>query len=122
MINFSFQTSNVNFFTKNYFFNFLLRKCMATPLTSTGQKTSFKIARPLRSSHRRCSVRKCVLRNFAKLTGKNLCQSFFFKKVAGLRPSTLLKRDPDKCFPVNFAKFLRTLFLKNTSGQLLLIA
>ena len=25
-----------------------------------------------------------------------------------------------KCFPVNFAKFLRTLFLQNTSGRLLL--
>ena len=25
-----------------------------------------------RSSHRRCSIRKCVLRNFAKFTGKQL--------------------------------------------------
>ena len=31
-----------------------------------------------RSSHRRCSVRKGVLRNFAKFTGKHLCQSLFF--------------------------------------------
>ena len=30
--------------------------------------------------------KKCVLRNFTKLTGKHLCQSFFFNKVAGLRP------------------------------------
>ena len=29
---------------------------------------------PLRSSHRRCSVRKCIFRNFAKLTGKHLCR------------------------------------------------
>ena len=28
--------------------------------------------------------RKGVLRNFAKFTGKHLCQSFFFNKVAGL--------------------------------------
>ena len=28
-----------------------------------------------RSSHRRCSVRKIVLRNFAEFTGKHLCQS-----------------------------------------------
>ena len=27
-----------------------------------------------------------VLRNFAKFTGKHLCQSIFFDKVAGLRP------------------------------------
>ena len=25
----------------------------------------------------RCSVKKCVLRNFAKFTGKHLCQSLF---------------------------------------------
>ena len=30
--------------------------------------------------------KKCVLRNFTKLTGKHLCQSLFFNKVAGLRP------------------------------------
>ena len=36
---------------------------------------------------RRCSVKKGVLRNFAKFTGKHLCQSLFFNKVAGLRRS-----------------------------------
>ena len=36
-----------------------------------------------RSSHRRCSGRKGVLKNFAKYTGKHLCQSLFFNKVAG---------------------------------------
>ena len=36
-----------------------------------------------RSSHRRCFVRKDVLRNIAKVTGKHLCQSLFFNKVAG---------------------------------------
>ena len=39
-----------------------------------------------------------------------MCQSFFFDKVAGLKPVTLLKKGPwHRCFPVNFAKFLRTL-------------
>ena len=42
-----------------------------------------------------------VLRNFAKSTGKHLCQSLFFNKVAGLR-----------------LKFKRTPFLQNTSGRL----
>ena len=46
-----------------------------------------------RSSHLRCSVRKGVLRNFAELTGKHLCQSLFFNKVAPLGPATLLKKD-----------------------------
>ena len=61
-----------------------------------------------RSSHRRCSTKKGVLKNFAKFTGKRLCQSLYFNKVAGLRPS------------VNFAKFLRTIFLQSLSGRLLL--
>ena len=39
-----------------------------------------------RSSHQRCSVRKGVLRNFAKFTRKHLCQSLYFNKVATLRP------------------------------------
>ena len=37
-----------------------------------------------RSSHRRCSVKKGVLTNFAKFTGKHLWQSFFLNKIAGL--------------------------------------
>ena len=45
-----------------------------------------------RSGHLRCSVRKGFPRNFAKFTGKHLCQSLFFNKVAGLRPATLLKK------------------------------
>ena len=65
-----------------------------------------------KSSHQRCSVRKGVLRNFAKLTGKHLCQSLFFNKAAGLRPAALLKKRLwHRCFPVNFTKFLRTTFL-----------
>ena len=36
-----------------------------------------------RSSQRRCSKEKGVLKNFAKFTGKNLCQRLFFNKVAG---------------------------------------
>ena len=40
-----------------------------------------KILFTLRSSHRWCSVKKGVLSNFAKFTGKHLCQSFFFNKV-----------------------------------------
>ena len=36
-----------------------------------------------KSSHQRCSVRKSVLRNFTKFTGKHMCQTLFFSKVAG---------------------------------------
>ena len=39
-----------------------------------------------KSSHQRCSVKNAVLKNFAKFTGKHLCQSTFLNKVAGCRP------------------------------------
>ena len=73
------------------------------------------------NSHRRCSVRKGVLKNFAKFTRKHLYQSLFFNEVTGLKSATLLKKRLwHKCFAVNFAKFPRTPFLKNTFGRLLL--
>ena len=44
---------------------------------------------------------------------ENTCQSLFFNKVAGLVPATLLKKRPKpRCFPVNFAKFVRTRFYR----------
>ena len=46
-----------------------------------------------RSNHRSCSIKKDVLKNFSKFTGKHPYQSLFFNKVAGLRPAILLKRD-----------------------------
>ena len=64
-----------------------------------------------------------VLKNFTKFTGKYLCQSPFFNKVASLRAATstlLKKRLWHWCFLVNFAKLLRTPFLQNTSRRLLL--
>ena len=67
----------------------------------------FKIGR---NSHWRYSVKKGILRNFAKFIGKHLCRVFFYNKVAGL-----------KYLPVNFVKLLRTPFLRNTSGRLTLI-
>ena len=40
-----------------------------------------------------CFVKKGVLRNFAKFTGKHLCQSLFFNKVAGLKSCNYTKKD-----------------------------
>ena len=52
---------------------------------------------------------------------ENTCASFFLNKVADLRPATLFKKRLwHRCFPANSAKFLRTLFLQNTFGRLLL--
>ena len=74
-----------------------------------------------RSSHQRCSIKKGFLKNFTKFTGKHMYQSLYFHKVTSFRSATLLrKRLWHRCFPVNFAKFLRTPFLQSTSGRLLL--
>ena len=63
-----------------------------------------------RSSQQRCSIEKGVLTNFIK----HLCQGLFFNKVAGLRTATSLKkRLCRRCFPMTFAKFLRTPILQN---------
>ena len=40
-----------------------------------------EIRRIIRSNHQRCSMKKTVLRNFTKFTGKHLCQCLFFNKV-----------------------------------------
>ena len=73
----------------------------------------------VRSSHQRCSIKKGVLRNFAKSTGKHLCQSLFFSKVAGacnfIKKGTLAQE-----FSSGFCKFLRTPFVQNTLERLLL--
>ena len=53
-----------------------------------------------KTSHQRCSVKKGVLRNFLKFTGKNLFQRLWHR-----------------CLPVNFAKSLWKLLLQNTSGD-----
>ena len=54
-------------------------------------------------------MKKGVLRNLTKFTGKHLCQSLFFNKVAGLGPATLLKKRLwHRYFSVNYAKFSRT--------------
>ena len=64
-------------------------------------------------------LKKGDLKNFAKFTGKHLCQSLIFNKVAGI--ATLLKRRLwHRCFSVNFEKFLRARFLQSTSERLLL--
>ena len=75
-----------------------------------------------RSSSPDVFCKKGVLRNIAKFTGKHLCQSLYFNKAAGLRSTTLLKKKLwHSCFPVNFAKFLITLFTVEDPYWLLLV-
>ena len=60
-----------------------------------------------RSSHRGCSVKKGVLKNFANFTGTYLCWS-----PSGLQ--LYLKETPKQA--LSCAKFARTPIFKNTSG------
>ena len=69
-----------------------------------------------RSSHWRCSVRKGVLRNFAKFTGKHLCESLFLNKVAGLRPATLLKETLAQVFFYKFCEISKNTFFRAHLG------
>ena len=75
-----------------------------------------------RSSLQKVSCKKAVLKNFAKFTGKHQCQWLFFNKVDIFnKPATLLKKRLwHRCFPVSFAKFLRTHFFKEQLLWLLL--
>ena len=62
------------------------------------------------------------MRNFAEFTRKHLCLNLFFDKVKLCRFSASLKtRLWRRCFPVNFAKFVRTPLLQNTTRRLFLI-
>ena len=75
-----------------------------------------------KSSYREVFCKKVVLRNFAKLTGKHLCQRLFFNKTAGLRPATLFKKRLwQRCFLVNFANSLRTPFFTEHFRWLVLL-
>ena len=62
-----------------------------------------------RSSHRRCSVRKVVLRNF-KFTGKHLCQSLFFN-------NSIKKEHLAQVFFCKFCEIFRNTFYRTPSGQ-----
>ena len=80
--------------------------------TST-QLTLLFCGRTVRSSHRRCSIKKAVLRNFAIYLGKT-CVGVSFLKSCSLKACNFIKERPQRrCFPVNIAKLLRISILKN---------
>ena len=70
-----------------------------------------------RSSHWRCSVKKHVLKNFIKFTGKHLCQCLFLKAESLFFPKIcnfIEKETPAQVFFVNFAKFSKHLLFYRT--------
>ena len=90
-------------------------------LDFTGGKEVIATLAKGRISHQKYSMKKVILKNFSKFTGKHLCQNLFFNKFAGLKPAALFKKRLwERCFSVNFEKFLRTPFLPISFGWLLL--
>ena len=64
---------------------------------------------------------KRVITIFLEISQENTCATVSFLIKLQTRPATLLKKKLwHRCFSVNSAKFLRTPFLQNTSGRLLL--
>ena len=67
----------------------------------------------IRSSRPWVFYKKGVLKDFPKFTGKHFCRALFFNKITAQRPATLLKkRIRNRCFPMNFVKFLKTTFYR----------
>ena len=61
--------------------------------------------------------RKGALRNFAKLTGKQLCLSLFLNKVAGLRPETLFKKRFWQLFSCEYCKISKNTIFNKTPQE-----
>ena len=74
----------------------------------------------LRSSRPEVFCKKGVLGNLTKFTGKHLCQSLFFNKVAGLRPQAcnfIKKETLAQVFSCECCEISKnTFFSQNTSG------
>ena len=72
-----------------------------------------------KSSHQKCSIKKGVLKYFAKLTGKHLRQSLFFKKKKDSKNS-IKKETLAQVFSCEFCGIFKKPFSQNTSERLLL--
>ena len=78
-------------------------------VTSVHKRISPSPPRSYKKKFPEVFYKRGVLKSYVKVTGKQLFQSLFLHKVAGVRTAVLLKMIIwDRCFPVNFAKFLRT--------------
>ena len=75
-------------------------------MTLTGVNSSEAVTR-------RCSV-VGALENFAKFTGKHLCQSLFFNKVAGAACNFIKKETLAQMFSCEFCEIFKNTFFKRT--------
>ena len=91
-----------------------------TKLMILAQVASYRLLTKNRSSHRRCSVRKGFLEISQNSQGNTCARGSFLIKLQASGLQLYQERDWRRCFPVDFAKLLRKIFLQNTSGLLLL--
>ena len=79
---------------------------------------SNRVLKTSRISHRRCSLRKGVHRNFAKFTGKQLCQSLFSKKICRSESCNFIKKETlAQVFSCEFLRILLRTFHRTPLGD-----
>ena len=71
--------------------------------------------------NRTCSIKKIFLKNSQNSQENTFARVSFLVKMQAWPETLLKKRFWLRYFPASFAKFLRTPFLKNSPGRLLLI-
>ena len=72
-----------------------------------------------RSSHRRCYIKKAILKHFVIFTRKHLCWDLFINEVAGHQACNFTKkRLQHSHFLANIRKFIRKPILKNICKRL----
>ena len=102
-----FYTCVVKFFYKVNFY--CLRTIFCLWLTKN-EKFINQMKNIFRSSHPAVCCKKGCLKNVTKFTRKNLCQSLFFNKVAGLRPEILFKKSLAQVFSCGFCEFFKNTY------------
>ena len=84
----------------------------------TPQLTLLCCGRTVRSSHRRCSIKKLLLK-ISQCTQETPFLNSLFKNLAGLKACNFTKKRPQhKCFLVNIAKYLRLQWNLSTSDTI----
>ena len=98
---------------------FLFYKFFCTNISQVELEILRNSSTIFRSSHRRCSIKKAILKHFVIFTGKHLCWGLFFNKVAGYQASNFIKKRPQqRYFLANIRKFIRRPILKNICERL----
>ena len=94
-------------------FQLLLSVIIILLSLSAKNVTSFERCR---RSHQTCSIKKGVIRNYTNSQENTWDRVSFLIKLQASPVILLKKRLCHRYFPVNFAKFLRTPLLQNTSA------